>query len=86
MDKYPDFAELYLQQSLYFSPDSLAANLLEVHQDSALRVLYDSVKVEFADISDLENELETASKPSNIIFLILKRLKFTPLFRGSTRI
>ena len=68
LDKYPDFAESYLQQSLYFSPDSLAASLLDIHQDSALRVLYDSVKVEFSDITTLETELETAFKAVKYYF------------------
>jgi gliding motility-associated lipoprotein GldB len=68
LDKYPEFAEVYLQESMYFSPDSLAANLLEVHQDSALRVLYDSVKVEFADISDIESDLKNAFKSIKYYF------------------
>ena len=68
LDKYPDFAESYLQQSLYFSPDSLAASLLDIHQDSALRVLYDSVKVEFSDITTLETELETTFKAVKYYF------------------
>jgi gliding motility-associated lipoprotein GldB len=68
LDKYPDFAESYLQESIYYSPDSLAASLLEIHQDSSLRVLYDSVKAEFGDISKLENELETAFKAIKYYF------------------
>lgn len=68
LDKYPDFAQSYLQQSLYFSSDSLAANLYEVHQDSALRILYDSVRIEFADISKLEDEIETAFKAIKYYF------------------
>lgn len=68
LDKHPEFAELYLQESMYFSPDSLAASLLEVHQDSALRVLYDSVKVEFSDISDIETDLKNAFKSIKYYF------------------
>jgi gliding motility-associated lipoprotein GldB len=68
LDKHPEFAELYLQESMYFSPDSLAASLLEVHQDSGLRVLYDSVKVEFADISDIEIDLKNAFKSIKYYF------------------
>jgi gliding motility-associated lipoprotein GldB len=68
LDRHPEFAEVYLQESMYFSPDSLAASLLEVHQDSALRVLYDSVKVEFADISDIETDLENAFKSIKYYF------------------
>lgn len=62
LDKYPEFAETYLDQNTYTSQDSLAANLLQIHQDSAMRVLYDSVKVEFGDISDIEKDLEIAFK------------------------
>lgn len=62
LDKHPEFAETYLEQSTYANPDSLATNLLQVHQDSAMRVLYDSVKVEFGDIADIEKELENAFK------------------------
>ncbi|MBA4300762.1 gliding motility-associated lipoprotein GldB [Algoriphagus alkaliphilus] len=68
LEKHPEFAEVYLQESMYFSPDSLAASLLEVHQDSALRVLYDSVKVEFADISDIETDLKNAFKSIKYYF------------------
>jgi gliding motility-associated lipoprotein GldB len=68
LDKHPEFAELYLQESMYFSPDSLAASLLEVHQDSGLRVLYYSVKVEFADISDIEIDLKNAFKSIKYYF------------------
>lgn len=68
LDKHPEFAEVYLQKSMYSSPDSLAASLLEVHQDSALRVLYDSVKVEFADISDIETDLKNAFKAIKYYF------------------
>ncbi|MDO8968921.1 gliding motility lipoprotein GldB [Algoriphagus sp.] len=68
LDKHPEFAEVYLQESMYFSPDSLAASLLEIHQDSALRVLYDSVKVEFADISDIETDLKNAFKSVKYYF------------------
>jgi gliding motility-associated lipoprotein GldB len=62
LDQHPEFAETYLEQSQYASPDSLAKDLLAIHQDSALRVLHDSVKVEFADISDIEKDLENAFK------------------------
>lgn len=62
LDQHHEFAETYLEQSQYASPDSLAKDLLAIHQDSALRVLHDSVKVEFADISDIEKDLENAFK------------------------
>src|SRR5690606_33173948 len=62
LEKYPDFARVYFQSAENYSPDSLAANLLAVHQDSAMRELYDSVKVEYPDISDIEKDLENAFK------------------------
>ncbi len=62
LEKYPEFAKTYLQQGSYPSPDSLAVNLQEVHQDSLMRVLYDSVKVEFPDVLDLEKDLTNAFK------------------------
>ena len=62
IEKYPDFAEGYLGRSLYASPDSLVSELLAIHQDSAMNVLYDSVKVNFQDITDIETDLENAFK------------------------
>lgn len=62
LEKYPDFAEVYLEKNSYPSPDSLASSLLAIHQDSAMRVLYDSVKVEYPDISEIEKDLENAFK------------------------
>ncbi|MDF2156706.1 gliding motility lipoprotein GldB [Algoriphagus sp. CAU 1675] len=61
-EKYPDFTKTYLQAELYPSLDTLANELLLAHQDSAMRVLYDSVKLEFTDISDIQNDLENAFK------------------------
>ncbi len=62
LEKHPEFAKIYLQEELYAAPDSLAAELLAIHQDSSMRVLYDSVKVEYPNISELEKELENAFK------------------------
>ncbi|GMQ31373.1 gliding motility lipoprotein GldB [Algoriphagus confluentis] len=60
LDKYPEFADQFLEQDLYLSQDSLISNLVQVHGDPGLRSLYDSVKVEFGDISWLETDLENA--------------------------
>ncbi|MBN3520936.1 gliding motility lipoprotein GldB [Algoriphagus lutimaris] len=68
LEKYPDFAEGYLGKSLYASPDSLISELLAIHQDSAMNVLYDSVKIEFQDISDVQNDLEYAFKAIKYYF------------------
>jgi gliding motility-associated lipoprotein GldB len=62
LEKYPDFARAYFQSADDYTPDSLATNLLAVHQDAAMRELYDSVKVEFPDILDIEKDLENAFK------------------------
>lgn len=60
IEKYPDFADRFLEKGLYPSQDSLVSILLKAHTDSALQVLHDSVKVEFADISDIQTDLENA--------------------------
>lgn len=60
IEKYPDFADRFLEKGLYPNQDSLVSVLLTAHTDSALQVLHDSVKVEFADISDIQTELENA--------------------------
>lgn len=62
LEKHPEFAKIYLQEELYETPDSLATELLAIHQDSTMRELYDSVKVEYPDITELETELENAFK------------------------
>ena len=62
LEKHPEFAEIYLQEELYGAPDSLAAELLVIHQDSSMRELYDSVKVEYPDITELKKDLENAFK------------------------
>lgn len=60
LEKYPDFADRFLERDLYPSQDSLISTLFRAHTDSALKVLHDSVKVEFADISDIQTDLENA--------------------------
>ncbi|TDQ16967.1 gliding motility-associated lipoprotein GldB [Algoriphagus boseongensis] len=62
LEKYPDFAKDYLEQDLYPSVDSLANTIFLANQDSAMQVLYDSVMVEFGDISALQTELENSFK------------------------
>ena len=60
LEKYPDFADRFLEKDLYPNQDSLVSVLLNAHSDSALQVLHDSVKVEFADLSDIQTDLENA--------------------------
>ena len=67
-EKHPEFTKEYLQMDLYASPDSLAAELLAIHQDSAMRALYDSVEVVFNDFSGVEKDLETAFKAIKYYF------------------
>ncbi|PZX49314.1 gliding motility-associated lipoprotein GldB [Algoriphagus ratkowskyi] len=68
IEEHPEFAKEYLQVDLYPSPDSLATELLRVHQDSAMRVLFDSVEHVYSDFSDVEKELETAFKAITYYF------------------
>jgi gliding motility-associated lipoprotein GldB len=62
MEKHPEFVKEYLQLDLYPNSDSLIAELLTIHQDSTMRTLYDSVKLEFQDFSQIEKDLENAFK------------------------
>ena len=68
MEKYPEFTQTYLQADLYPSSDTLAAELLLIHQDSAMQELNDSVQVVFAEIQDIEQELENAFKAIKYYF------------------
>jgi gliding motility-associated lipoprotein GldB len=67
-EEHPEFTREYLQMDLYPSPDSLAAELLAVHQDSSMQVLFDSVEYVYRDFSDIEKELETAFKAIKYYF------------------
>ncbi|NVJ87493.1 MAG: gliding motility lipoprotein GldB [Algoriphagus sp.] len=62
LEKYPEFTKIYLQADLYNSIDSLTSDLLEIHQDSAMQVLNDSVQTVYQDFSDVEEELKNAFK------------------------
>lgn len=68
LEEHPEFAKEYLQMDLYPSPDSLAGELLAIHQDSSMRVLFDSVEYVYEDFSDVEKELETAFKAIKYYF------------------
>ena len=67
-EENPEFTREYLQMDLYPSPDSLAAELLAIHQDSSMQVLFDSVQVNFNDFSDVEKDLENAFKAIKYYF------------------
>ncbi|RAI95136.1 gliding motility lipoprotein GldB [Algoriphagus yeomjeoni] len=67
-EENPEFTREYLQMDLYPSADTLAAELLAIHQDSSMRVLYDSVEVVFSDFSDVEKDLENAFKAIKYYF------------------
>jgi gliding motility-associated lipoprotein GldB len=62
MEKHPEFVKEYLQLDLYPNSDSLIVELLTIHQDSTMRTLYDSVKLEFQNFSQIEKDLENAFK------------------------
>ena len=62
--EYPEFTELYLQLKLYDSPEELASELLQVHQDTMMVDLYQAIQTEFSDedIVEIENGLRDAFK------------------------
>jgi gliding motility-associated lipoprotein GldB len=60
LDKYPEIADRVMEQATYSHADSLALDLLRVNQDSAFQALNAAVAKEFADISDIQVELEQA--------------------------
>ncbi|PZX58141.1 gliding motility lipoprotein GldB [Algoriphagus chordae] len=67
-EEHPEFTKEYLQMDLYPNSDSLASELLAIHQDSSMKVLYDSVEVAFSDFSDVEKDLENAFKAIKYYF------------------
>ncbi|MDR7131547.1 gliding motility-associated lipoprotein GldB [Algoriphagus sp. 4150] len=68
LEKHPEFTKEYLQMDLYPNSDSLAEDLLVIHQDSAMHVLYDSVQHMYGDFLEVEKELETAFKAIKYYF------------------
>lgn len=60
LEKYPDVASLVLDEASYPNRDSLVQQLLRMHADSSMQALNAAVGSEFADISDLKQELEQA--------------------------
>jgi len=68
LEQHPEFSKEYLQMDLYPSPDTLASELLAIHQDSAMQVLFDSVEHVFKDFSQVEKDLENAFKAIKFYF------------------
>ncbi|RZS95189.1 gliding motility lipoprotein GldB [Cecembia calidifontis] len=62
LETYPEFAKNYLQVGQYPSKDELVEELMFVNQDSLMVELYEEVKKNFSDFSDLEEKLKTAFK------------------------
>jgi gliding motility-associated lipoprotein GldB len=60
LEKYPEVASLVLDEESYSNRDSLVQQLLRVHGDSSMMALNAAVRKEFADISDIKQELEQA--------------------------
>lgn len=60
LQEHPEFTGLYLQDALYPSREALIDELIVAHQDSSMIALYDSVKIEFPDVLELERELTLA--------------------------
>lgn len=62
LETYPEFAKNYLLVGQYPSKDELVEELMFVNQDSLMVELYEEVKKNFSDFSDLEEKLKTAFK------------------------
>ena len=60
LEKHPKVASLVLDEESYPNRDSLVQQLLRIHRDSSMQALNTAVGKEFADISDIKQELEQA--------------------------
>lgn len=60
LEKYPEVASLVLDEASYPNRDSLVQQLLRIQGDSSMQALNAAVASEFADISDIKQELEQA--------------------------
>ena len=60
LEKYPEVASLVLDEEAYPNRDSLVQQVLRIHGDSSMQALNAAVNSEFADISDIKQELEQA--------------------------
>ena len=60
LEKYPEVASLVLDEASYPNRDSLVQQLLRMQGDSSMQALNAAVGSEFADISDIKQELEQA--------------------------
>lgn len=81
---HPEFTEIYLQKELYLSPSALVDELFSVHQDSTLIVLYDSVKLEYPEVVDLQKELKIAFQHIQYYFPDFKIPKVYTFVSGFT--
>ena len=59
-EKYPEVASLVLDEESYPNRDSLVQQLLRTNGDTSMQALNKAVGSEFADISDIKEELEQA--------------------------
>ena len=57
LEKYPDVTSRALGVDTYPNMDSLAGELVRLHQDSSMQELNKAVAKEFADLSDVKVEL-----------------------------
>ncbi|EOZ92027.1 GldB [Indibacter alkaliphilus LW1] len=62
LEKFPEFAERVLILESYESSEELALEILAANQDSLMLELYEEVRINFEDISDLEKDIENAFK------------------------
>lgn len=81
---HPEFTEIYLQEELFLSRGVLADELFSVHQDSSLIVLYDSVKLEYPEVVDLQKELKIAFQHIQYYFPEFKIPKVYTFVSGFT--
>lgn len=84
LQNHPEFTQIYLQEKLYPSREALIQELLEVHQDSSMRSLYDSVKLEYPEIESLQQELKTAFQSIQYYFPEFKIPKVYTFVSGFT--
>jgi len=62
LDNHPEFSRLYLQENLYENREVLEEEMLLMSRDTSLQELYQEVKEQYKDISEIEKELENALK------------------------
>lgn len=81
--QYPEVTSKALGIEDYPNMDSLAGDLVRLHQDSAMQELNKAVAKEFANLSDVKVELEQAFAYLKAIIPTSKSPKCIPMCRAS---